>query len=289
MMDNSDCLVERHEGSESFFNFGLWDYFKYKMYYWGELRFEASNVHERTHESPSTLFCLNRVYPHAIEIGQPVPVYSKWRMAIAIFVWIFMAAMWLIEYPNNFSLDDMLHWSFFITLSPLYLGTLAVWYVYRLNNMPGRQTLMFNRKTRQVIAYQVRKPGFFRFWDTGKPQIKVLPWKNFRVRVYFCDEGQGNKYSILGLFWSQKEHPEKLKDMVRLYKGDHSRNNGYQFRLWEHIRQYMEEHGPPIQPGEELGPDATEPSPFPDKIIRKAGGESYNWEKIKAMSADKSE
>src|SRR5699024_3188379 len=111
-------------------------------------------VHEPTHEAPSTLNCLNRVYPNAIEIGQPIPEAPKWRMGIAIVVCIFIVGMWVIVYPNNFSLDDMLHWSVVIILFPVYLGTLAIWYAYRLNNMPGRQTVLFNRKTRQVIAYQ---------------------------------------------------------------------------------------------------------------------------------------
>ena len=59
---------------------------------------------------------------------------------------------------------------------------------------------------------------------------------------------------------------------------------GYLFQLWEHIRQYMEEHGPPIQPGEQLGPGSGQPSPFPDKIIRKAGGKVYDLKQIQAMA-----
>lgn len=251
----------------------------------GELRYEASDVHERTHKNPSTLYCLNRVYPHAIEIGEPVPKYSELSMRIAISVLIFMMLLWVFLFFDDYSLGDMLHWSVLISLVPVYIGMLGVWWVYRLNNwMPSRQVVMFNRKTRQVIAYQVRKPGFFRFWDTGKAQIKVLPWKNFRVRIYFCG-GYYDKYNILGLFWSRRDHPEKLMDMIRVYKGGNDRNNSYLFRLWEHIRQYMEEHGPPIQPGEQLGPDSTEPPPFPDKIIRKAGGKTYDLEQIQSMAS----
>ncbi|HLR24512.1 MAG TPA: DUF6708 domain-containing protein [Fodinibius sp.] len=206
-------------------------------------------------------------------------------MGIAIFVCILMVGMWLVFFPpDSYTLDAMLHWETLLSMSPVYLGMLAVWYAYRLNNTPGRQTVLFNRKTRQVIAYQVQKPGFFKFWETGKARIKVLPWKNFRVRVYFCSEGRGNQYTFLGLFWSQEAHPEKLKEIVCLYDNGAARGGDYLFQLWEHIRQYMEEYGPPIQPGEQLGPDSTRPSPFPDEIIRKAGGEAYNWEKVEAMA-----
>src|SRR5699024_9143509 len=283
-MDKADCLVERYESSEPFFNFGLRDYFKHKMYYWGELRYDVSDVHKPTHEAPSTLHCLNRVYPNAIEIGQPVAQLPKWRMGIAVVVCIFMVGMWLVLSPDNYSLGDMLHWSVFIALLPVYLGLLTVWYAYRLNNMEGRQTVLFNRKTRQVIAYQIREPGFFKFWDTGKAQIKVLPWKNFRVRVYFCSEGRGNQYTLLGLFWSQREDPEKLREVVRIYDEGASEGVGYSFQLWEHIRQYMEEQGPPMQPGEQLAPDSKQPSPFPDSIIRKAGRKTYDPDQIHAMA-----
>ena len=283
-MDKSDCLIERHEGSEPFFNFGFRDYFKYKMYYWGNLRYDISDVHKPTHKSPSTMHCLNRVYPNAIEIGQPISDAPKWRMGIAIVIWVFMAAMWLIVYLNSFSLSDMLHWSVFISLFPVYLGTLAVWYAYRLNNMPGKQTVLFNRKTRQVVAYQVQEPSFFKFWETGQAQIKVLPWKNFRVRVYYCSEGRGSQYTFLGMFWSHREHPEKLREIIRVYDEGARQESGYLFQLWEHIRQYVEEHGPPIRPGEQLGPNAEQPSPFPDNVTRKAGGEAYNPEKIQNMA-----
>jgi len=248
-MEKPSCLVERHEGSEPFFNFGLRDYFKHKMYYWGELRYDAGDVHEPTHEAPSTLNCLNRVYPNAIEVGQPGADLPKWRIGIAIFGWILMVGMWLVLFPpEHYSLDAMLHWTVFITLLPVYLGTLAVWYAYRLNNMPGRQTVLFNRKTRQVIAYQVQEPSFFKFWETGKARIKVLPWKNFRMRVYFCSEGRGSQYTFLGMFWSQREDPEKLRGIIRVYDDGDSRGGGYLFQLWEHIRQYYG-GGPPIRPG----------------------------------------
>src|SRR5699024_8684172 len=105
-MEKPDCLVERHEGSEPLFNFGLRDYFKYKMYYWGELRYDMSDVHEPTHESPSTMYCLNRVYPNAIEVGQPGAYLPKWRMGIAIFVWFVMTVMWLVFFPpDSYTLD----------------------------------------------------------------------------------------------------------------------------------------------------------------------------------------
>ena len=147
---------------------------------------------------------------------------------------------------------------------------------------------MFNRKTRQVIVYQVRAPSFLRIWDAGEAKLKVLPWEDFRIRVYLCSEGR-NSYTSLELFWSQKRNNEKIRDVIKIYDQGDPKEADELLMLWEYIRQYMEEGGPPIPSGEKLGPDASEPNPFPHKVIRKAGGEAYRPEEVRAMAADKME
>lgn len=54
-----------------------------------------------------------------------------------------------------------------------------------------------------------------------------------------------------------------------------------QLSLWEHIRQYMEEGGPPLQPGDKLrATDLSRVPEFPAEIVAEAGGAALNQDAI---------
>lgn len=55
-----------------------------------------------------------------------------------------------------------------------------------------------------------------------------------------------------------------------------------QLALWEHIRQYMEEGGPPLQPNDELRKtDLSRVPTFPPEILVKVGGQPLDEAGIK--------
>jgi len=50
-------------------------------------------------------------------------------------------------------------------------------------------------------------------------------------------------------------------------------SDDYQVSLWEHIRRYMEEDGPPLQPGDKLRKINLNKVPeFPPEVVAAAGG-----------------
>ena len=68
-------------------------------------------------------------------------------------------------------------------------------------------------------------------------------------------------------------------------------SNGFdstQLALWEHIRQYMEEDGPPLQPGDKLrATDLSRVPEFPPEIVAAAGGPALDQEAIDELVQQK--
>ena len=58
------------------------------------------------------------------------------------------------------------------------------------------------------------------------------------------------------------------------------------FQVSEHIRRYMEEGGPPIQPGERLRKPANnrKPMEFPPEVIAAAGGPALSEAEVKRLA-----
>jgi hypothetical protein len=88
----------------------------------------------------------------------------------------------------------------------------------------------------------------------------------------------------LALLWGEEDNPRQFKNFAYIgYLGWWE--DAMLWRLWEHIRRYMEEDGPPIQPGETLRTSGTGKLPkFPDHIIAAAGGPPMSPEEVDALS-----
>ncbi len=90
----------------------------------------------------------------------------------------------------------------------------------------------------------------------------------------------------LQMLWGGKDgNPKRLKDYVAIGFEGYEEDDGL-LQLWEHIRRYMEEDGPPIQPGERLRKPANKRKPleFPPEIIAAAGGPALSEAEVLALA-----
>ncbi|TXD56871.1 hypothetical protein FUT88_17960 [Ralstonia sp. TCR112] len=91
----------------------------------------------------------------------------------------------------------------------------------------------------------------------------------------------------LVLLWgAQDEHGRNVvKDCVPIgYEGYFEDER--LFQVWEHIRRYMEEGGPSIQPGEQLRKPANSRKPleFPPEVIAAAGGPALSVAEVERLA-----
>ncbi|KRE89690.1 hypothetical protein ASG87_02765 [Frateuria sp. Soil773] len=130
---------------------------------------------------------------------------------------------------------------------------------------------------------------FWKFWRKGGASpVQTVPWEATKVRSYKFIEAPGGRVFrdmyLLRLLWEDPAQPHKLKYWMNIgYKGWWEDER--LFRLWEHIRRYMEEDGPPIQPGETLRTTRYGKLPkFPAEVIAAAGGPAFSVEAVAALA-----
>ena len=152
------------------------------------------------------------------------------------------------------------------------------WWMYRLlQHTPPARPILFCRKARQIHYFVPHPPPFWKFWKPVPVEIRSHSWDDTRVRCYKTHHATGvtirEVFNLMLLWGGEDGNPRLLEDFVAVgFQDDYS--DAYIFQLWEHIRRYMEEDGPPIQPGEALREPGNKNKPleFPPEILSAAGG-----------------
>ncbi|KAA9001429.1 hypothetical protein FJU30_09220 [Affinibrenneria salicis] len=116
----------------------------------------------------------------------------------------------------------------------------------------------------------------------------TVPWEAVQVRSYkfvqFMGETVRDSYR-LELWASLADEPKIPCARAAIgYLGWYEDEKLW--RLYEHIRRYMEEDGPAIQPGEALrkpkkGRDL---APFPEEVLATLGGPALSKEQVEALA-----
>ncbi|MFV8578311.1 hypothetical protein ACNRBH_03900, partial [Ralstonia pseudosolanacearum] len=117
------------------------------------------------------------------------------------------------------------------------------------------------------------------------------PWDDVKVRSYKAIVSNAGKSfhesHWLVLLWGHLNEDGRaaVRDCVSIgYEGYFEDER--LFQLWEHIRRYMEEDGPPIQQGERLRKPVNnrKPMAFPPEVIAAAGGPALSVADVELLA-----
>lgn len=176
-----------------------------------------------------------------------------------------------------------------LTIASIFFLVAAAFF-FRIGFLTPRDLpVLFNRKTREVSFFTVIPMKFWKFWQrAGVGEIKTYRWDDAYARSYQLTELTGEAARstyLLALLWGDPSQPRQCKEIVTIgYKGWWE--DELLWRLYEHIRRYMEEGGPPIQPGESLRRSGTGKLPqFPPEVIAAAGGPALSEEEVRRLAS----
>jgi hypothetical protein len=224
-------------------------------------RVASDNKYQPVHLVASTCESLLNVYPDAIEIGSPLGSEGK-----TIFGTLFLVIMTV--FMIMFAYAGVAVWN---PDQPILVGT---------------SILMFFASAIAFLAAVVcfKLVLFFRFWKKqGVAEPRTYSWDDVKARSYKMTQFTGaaaRETYFLTLLWGEPNKPNLCKEIVNIgYAGWWE--DAVLWRLYEHIRRYMEEGGAPIQPGEKLRRSGVGKVPaFSPEIIAAAGGAALSDQKV---------
>ena len=242
-----------------------------------------------------------RVYPSGLEIGTVRGEYSKdvgWAKFSAFFMWAFGAFVFF-GLIHSFlgsgppaSGYDVFFLAIFGFMSYLLLCYgFYFWRSAKTNSLDD--PVIFNKAAGMVHVMPYIKGGFFRFWRGGRHGVPISYRWDAQIRariynyIYFRGANLASEGFELGLLAIREGTENEVEQLIQLGV----QSNGFdstQLALWEHIRQYMEEDGPPLQPGDKLrATDLSRVPEFPPEIIAEAGGPALDQDAINRLVQQK--
>ena len=242
------------------------------------------------HKLASTKDSLVAVYPEAIAITTPIG-----RERAGAWLAVAIAALAVSMFAYVFFYEIKVQGT--LTFASLAAGvavlgfSLAAYWMYRiLQHAPPERPILFCRKTRQVAYFVPHLPRFWKFWEPIPVELRRHHWDDIRVRSYRTHAATGvtvrEVFHLLLLWGGEGGDPRMLKDFGAVGFEDTYSDTSI-FQLWEHIRRYMEEGGPPIQPGEKLREPGNKNKPleFPPDLLAAAGGPPLSREEVARLAA----
>lgn len=297
--DNPDYDIRLPEWSQS----DPWFHFSEAMrkgtLLGGRLPWRVASEDKRVsvHGRASTCDSLLNVYPDAIELGAPAGS-SEMVIMLPFFALVGLIGTVLMGCLGSLFLGDMFRLGEWDALSGMggliFCGASAFFLLVTILfsrmsfRTPRDLPVLFNRKTREVSFFPVVSLRFWKFWKpAGVGPARTYKWDDLRARSYKMTEftgSAGRESYLLALLWGEPDDPQQCKEIVTIgYKGWWE--DELLWRLYEHIRCYMEEDGPPIQPGEWLRTSGTGRLPqFPPEIVVAAGGPALSAEEVHRMA-----
>lgn len=223
-----------------------------------------------------------QIYRDAIAIGSPFALQDIGLNILGLACSIFGAIGMMVFCYLGISLMWGSYWGAFEVFGLLFLFCAGVLFLlaaarfYRTLKLPADWPILFNRRTRQVTYFKVNFPTLFGFNRSIPVELVTRPWSEAKLRTYKTTLFTGKTLRIvnkMALLWGDPLNQRLLKDVVLIGDFDIV-GDGWNLALWEHIRQYMEEGGPPLRHGETVRkPPSSRPSlRFPRDIVDAAGG-----------------
>lgn len=235
---------------------------------------------EPVHKYPETRNTLVNIFPEAIAIGAPAGG-PRWVMGVMGVIFFPLVIMF---YYISFMFTTGGIGFFLFSLIILFpISTLmmvvVIWFFRIWLCMVKDYPTVFNRKDRTVTYSTVEMPNPLRFWKfSASLNFKTVAWDSVKVRTRRWLTVQPGAVAAhdsfrLCLIWlGEGEQARSAVDFVDI--GTTAVVDDTElWMIWEHIRRYMEDGGPAIQPGEsprKLG--AGRKIVYPSEVIEAAGG-----------------
>lgn len=243
------------------------------------------------HERASGCDSILAVHEDAIVVGAPAGTSDAFAMLVVFSVLFIVAAAGMMYLSVDAFLAHVnaevgfnLPISVIASLVSLFLLNFS-FFCFRLAFLtPRDQPVVFNRRTGEVHFFTIIPMRFWKFWSlAGVGAVKTRRWQDAYVRSYHVNELTGeamrSSYS-LALLWATEPTRRLCTDVVSIgYKGWWE--DELLWRLYEHIRRYMEEGGAPLPEGERLRTSGHGKMPvFPQDVIHAAGGHALSEAEI---------
>ncbi|WP_256254620.1 DUF6708 domain-containing protein, partial [Pseudomonas agarici] len=225
------------------------------------------------------------VYPNAIAVGGPAGVSEIAFMGILMITFLIIIIIFSIMILGFAAFDIF---SAFIVLA-IISGFYCLSFFIRMTFFSFRDLpTLFNRKLRTVSLSKPRHLSFLKFWQPAVvDRVITYSWDTVQARTYkilqMMGETAREPYSLT-LLCADTDNPRLFKDFTYLGHVE-TWEDATLWRLWEHIRRYMEEDGPPLQPDETLRTSGIGKLPqFPQHLIDAAGGEALSIQEIEQLT-----
>lgn len=238
-----------------------------------------------------------RVYRQGLEVGTIRGEYAKnvgWSKFSAFFMWslagFFLALLLVMLVKSKFSVTINFFFMVFVFGFVSYFLFCFGTYFWRLTKINSLDDpVLFNKKSKAVYVLPYIKGGFFKFWVSGSHGAPIAYRWDDQIRariynyIYFRGANLASEGFELGLLAIREGTTNEVEQLIQLGV----QSNGFdstQLALWEHIRQYMEEDGPPLQPGDKLrATDLSRVPEFPAEIVAEAGGPALDQNAINQL------
>ncbi|WP_454690752.1 hypothetical protein [Achromobacter aloeverae] len=217
------------------------------------------------------------VFPDAIAIASPAGRAQRTELR-----WVMLMTPVTIMLAS-FGVGLLLHGNFY-PITWVFL-LLAAWFlIMQIRSWknwlcaPSDWPVIFNRENRTVSYPSAScSPRWKSFFGRADPQYRAAGWDEARVRSYRFEEivdwRASRRYCRLMLLWGSEGNDPRLVSCTVAIGHDHVLNDAPLWMLWEHIRRYMEENGPPVADGETRTASMFgKQIAYPSSIIEAAGG-----------------
>ncbi|MGY0652328.1 DUF6708 domain-containing protein [Luteimonas sp. A537] len=241
------------------------------------LRVMPKDKRQPVHAKPLTHNAVVRVRPDAIEVGIIQGEGGGKYLGVGGSILMIGPILLLFAAYSSVFRGDPLWFIMTPMLGGGALFLMCVLFIRRGFFSPSDHPVLFNRKTREVHVFPIKRLSFFKFWEKGVPdELRSYRWEDVQTRTYRRLDVPGGTVArtetVMQMLCTTPKQPTQVDLMVDLGVTGTWRDTT-QVQLWEHIRRYMEEGGPPLNPGDTLRKTNYDKLPdFPPHVVAAAGG-----------------
>ena len=236
------------------------------------------------HRQSSGCDAVLNVYPNAIAIGGPAGASDTSASCILGGVVCVVGVTLSIMLLSVIKLHPISFLVLMMLVPSLWGLLFSIRVFFSFRDLPA----LFDKVSGVVTITKPRRLSFWKFWQPGGVErFASYSWEAVHARTYkslqMMGETSRESYNLT-LLCADPDYPHVFKDFTYLGYVE-TWEDATLWRLWEHIRRYMEEDGPPLQPGEMLRTSGFGKLPkFPQHLIDAAGGEVLSVEEIEKLT-----